>query len=145
MRFIRINISNLFPKIDEVLYIANITNFSIIGISKIKQDETFLPSELEVDGYNLVKLNWSRRVGGVARYIKSSTTYSYIDSFCSNTESIFFTLFLRKSKPILLRILCRTPNKSDFLKYINDGLMMQWWKKFSATEAMEEIAKTCSL
>ena len=57
MRFIRINISNLFPKIDEVLYIANITNFSIIGISKIKQDETFLPSELEVDGYNLVKLN----------------------------------------------------------------------------------------
>ena len=57
MHFIRINISNLFPKIDEVLYIANITNFSIIGISKTKQDETFLPSELEVDGYNLVKLN----------------------------------------------------------------------------------------
>ena len=123
MRFIRINISNLFPKIDEVLYIANITNFSIIGISKIKQDETFLPSELEVDGYNLVKLNWSRRVGGVARYIKSSTAYSYIDSFCSNTESIFFTLFcVNLSQPYCVSYV-EHPINQIFLNIS----MMVWW------------------
>ena len=44
-----------------------------------------LSSELEVDGYDLVRLDRSRRGGGVACYIKSSIAYSYKDSFCTNT------------------------------------------------------------
>ena len=40
MHFIHININSLLPKIDEVCYIANITNPSIIGISETKLDET---------------------------------------------------------------------------------------------------------
>ena len=74
MHFIHININSLLPKIDEVHYITNITNASIIGISETKLDETFLSSESEVDGYNLV------RGGGVACYIKNSIAYSYKDS-----------------------------------------------------------------
>ena len=58
--------------------------------------------------------------GGVACYIKSSIAYSYKDSFCSNTESIFVDIFFPKSKPILLGILYRPPNKSDFFKHINN-------------------------
>ena len=54
MQFIHININSLLPKIDEVHYIANKTNASIIGISETKLDETILSSELEVDGYDLV-------------------------------------------------------------------------------------------
>ena len=81
------------PKIDEVRYIANITNVSIIGISETKLDETILSSELEVDGYDLVRLDRSRRGGGVACYIKSSIAYSYKDSFCSNMESVFVDIF----------------------------------------------------
>ena len=80
MHFIHININSLLPKIDEVHYITNITNASIIGISETKLDETFLSSESEVDGYNLVRLDQSRRGGGVACYIKNSIAYSYKDS-----------------------------------------------------------------
>ena len=69
MHFIRININSLLPKIDEVRYNANITNVSIIGIRETKLDETTLSSELEVDGYDLVRLDQSRRDGGVACYI----------------------------------------------------------------------------
>ena len=69
MHFIRININSLLPKIDEVRYIANITNVSIIGICETKLDETTLSGELEVDGYDLVRLDQSRRGGGVACYI----------------------------------------------------------------------------
>ena len=64
------------PKIDEVSYIAYITNASIIGISETKLGETILSSELEVNGYGLVRLNRSRRGGGVASYVKSSIAYS---------------------------------------------------------------------
>ena len=58
MHFIHININSLLPKIDEVCcYIANITNASIIGISETKLDKTIWSSELEVDGYDLVRLD----------------------------------------------------------------------------------------
>ena len=113
-------VNSLLPKIDEVRYIANITKASIIGVSETKLDETILSSELEVDGYDLVRLDQSRRSGGVACYIKSWIAYSYEDSFCSNTESIFLDIFfLPKSKPILLGILYRPPDKSDFVRHIH--------------------------
>ena len=113
-------VNSLLPKIDEVRYIVNITKASIIGVSETKLDETILSSELEVDGYDLVRLDQSRRSGGVACYIKSWIAYSYEDSFCSNTESIFLDIFfLPKSKPILLGILYRPPDKSDFVKHIH--------------------------
>ena len=101
-------------------YIANITNASIIGISETKLDETILSGELEVGGYDLVRLDRSRRGGGVACYIKSLIAYSYKDSFCSNIKSIFVDIYLSKSKSILLGILYRPPDKSDFVKYINN-------------------------
>ena len=119
MHFIRININSLLPKTDEVRYIANITNASIIGINETKPGKTILSSGFEVDGYDLVRRDQSRR-SGVPYYIKSSIAYSYKDSFCSNTESIFVDMFLPKSKSIQLGILYRPPDKSDFVKHINN-------------------------
>ena len=57
MHFIHININTLLPKIDEVYYIANLTNASIIWIRETNVDETIFSSELEVDGYDLVRIN----------------------------------------------------------------------------------------
>ena len=61
MHFIYININSLIPKIDEVRYTANITNASIIRTNETKLDETVWSSELEVDGYDLVRLDRTRR------------------------------------------------------------------------------------
>ena len=47
------NINSLLPKTDEVRYMTNITNESIIGINETEIGETILSSELEVDGYDL--------------------------------------------------------------------------------------------
>ena len=69
MHFTHININNLLPKIDVVRYIANIINTSIIEISGTKLDRTILSGELEVDGYDLVRLDRSKKGGGVACYI----------------------------------------------------------------------------
>ena len=57
MYFIHININSILLKTDEVRYIANITNAFIIGISETNLDETILSSELEVNGYDLVRLD----------------------------------------------------------------------------------------
>ena len=57
-----------------------------------------MSSELQVDSYDLVRLDQSKWGGGVACCIKSSIAYSYKDSFCSNTESTFVDIFLPKSE-----------------------------------------------
>ena len=99
MHSIHININRLCSKIDEVRYVASITNTSIIGISETKLDETIFSNELEVYSYGLVRFDRFRRGGGVACYIKSSIAYNYNGSFCSNIESIFVDIYLPKSKP----------------------------------------------
>ena len=66
MHFIHININSLLHKIDQVCYIANITNESTIGVTDTKLGKTIFSSELEVDGYDLVRLDRSVTDGGVA-------------------------------------------------------------------------------
>ena len=61
MHFIHINTNSLLQKIDELRYVAKKCNASIIWISKTKLDEALLSSELEVNGFDLIILDQSRR------------------------------------------------------------------------------------
>ena len=76
-----------------------------------------------------MRLDQSKRCVGVTCYIKNSIAYSYKDSFCSNTKSVFFWHFLPKSKPILLRILYRPSDKQDFVNHINVFIKTGVWNK----------------
>ena len=74
-----------------------------------------MSSELEIEGYDLVRSDRSRRGGGVACFVKNSISYNWKLDFCINTKSIFIEIFLPKSKPVLIGILHRPPDKYDFL------------------------------
>ena len=115
MHFIHLNINSILPKIDEIRYIAKLTNATVIGLSETKLDNAVLSSELEIEGYDLVRSDRSRRGGGVACFVKNSISYNRKPNFCINTESIFIEIFLPKSKPVLIGILYRPPDKYDFV------------------------------
>ena len=104
MHFIHLNINSILTKIDEIHYLAKLTNATVIGLSETKLDNTVLSSELEIEGYDLVRSDRSRR-GGVACFIKNSISYNCKPNFCINAECIFIELFLPKSKPVLIGIL----------------------------------------
>ena len=55
MHFIHLNINSLLPKIDEIRYVAKLTNATVIGLSETKLDNTVLSSKLEIEGYDLVR------------------------------------------------------------------------------------------
>ena len=55
---------------DEIRYIAKLTNATVIGLSETKLDDAVLSSELEIDGYDLVRPDRSRRGGAVACFVK---------------------------------------------------------------------------
>ena len=52
MHFIHLNIHSLLPKIDEICYIAKLTNATVIGLSETKLDNTVWCSETEIKDMN---------------------------------------------------------------------------------------------
>ena len=120
LHFIHININSLLPKIDEIRHMTKITNAAIVGIGETKLDKSILSSEIDIEGFDLLRLDPSRRGGGVACYVKKFLAYNYRDNFCKNTESIFIDIFLPKTKLILIGILYRPPDKNDFVKNLEE-------------------------
>ena len=55
MHFIHFNINIILLKIDEIRYVAKLTNATVIGLSETKLDKTVLSSQLEVEEYDLVR------------------------------------------------------------------------------------------
>ena len=51
MQFFYLNINSILPKIDEVRYIAKLTNATVVGLSETKLDNGVLSSEREIEGY----------------------------------------------------------------------------------------------
>ena len=111
MYFIHLNINSIVLKINEIRYIAKLTNATVIGLSEAKLDNTVLSSEPEIEGYDLVRSDQSRRRGGVACFVKNSISYNQKPNFCINTESTFKEIFLTKSKPVLIGGLYRPLDK----------------------------------
>ena len=70
-----------------------------------------MSSELEIEGYDLVRFDRSRRGGVVACFVENYISYNRKPNFCINTESIFIEIFLTKSKSVLIVILYRPPDK----------------------------------
>ena len=88
MHFIHLNINSILPKIDELRYISKLTNAIVIGLSETKLDNTVLSGELEIKGYDLVRSDQSRTVGGIVCFVKNSVSYNRKPKFYINTESI---------------------------------------------------------
>ena len=88
-----IQIKQLLSKIDEIRYVAKLTNAIVIGLSETELDNTGLSSELEIEGYGMVRFDRSKRGGGVACFVKNSISYNRKPNFSINTESIFYRGF----------------------------------------------------
>ena len=76
LHILHLNVNSLLPKIDEIRFIPKQTNASIIGISESKLDSSILDSEVDIVGYDIIRIGRARRRGGVACYIKKSLFYT---------------------------------------------------------------------
>ena len=71
MHFGRLNVNSLLSKIEELRILAVNANISVLGITETKLDNTISNEELKVDGYNLLRSDRNKNVGGVACYMKN--------------------------------------------------------------------------
>ena len=96
------------------------SNAAIVGIGETKLDDSISSSEIEIKGYDLLRLDQSHRGGSVACYIKKSLAYNYKEKFGKRTENIFIGIFLPKTKPILAGTFYRPLDKNDFVKNLEE-------------------------
>ena len=100
LHFIHININRLLPKIEELRRDASQSNAAVIGISESKLDNSIFDSEIEIDGCNLLRFDRNRHGGGVACYVKNDLSFTKINDFPCDIETIFIVRFLPKTKPM---------------------------------------------
>ena len=110
LHFIHININGLLPKIEELSSIACQSNAAVIGISESKLDNFIFISEIEIDGYNILSFDRNRHGRGVTCYVRNDLSFTKINYFPHDIETIFKEIFLPKTKPMTVGIVYRPPS-----------------------------------
>ena len=108
LHFLHININSLLPKIDELRYIAKLSEAAVIGISESKLDDSVLSSEIQIENYDLIRSDRNRHGGGVACFIRNDLSYNTKSFLPSKIENIFIEIFLPHSKPVVVNIIPST-------------------------------------
>ena len=82
-----------------------------------------MDSELNIEGYDLIRSDRNRHGGGVACYIKKERHYNVrVNCLWTDFENIFLDLLLPNSKLILIGILYRPPDQSGFLDMVSSAI-----------------------
>ena len=70
--FLHLNINSLPPKIDEIRFISKHLNAFIIGISDYELDSAISNSKVDIENYDLIRIDCSRRGGRIACCTRNS-------------------------------------------------------------------------
>ena len=105
LHLLHLNASSLLPKIDELSYIAKLSNAAVMGITESKLDHCILDSEIEIDNYQILHCDRNRKERGVACYVRNDLSYIEKDFLPEEIENILFEILLPKTEPITVRII----------------------------------------
>ena len=119
LHFLHLNVNSLPSKIDEIKMIALKSNATIIGITETKLDNTIKDSEVNIDGYEIIRSDRNRHGGGVACYIKKNWRFNIKENVSSDFENIFLDILLPNSKPILISMAFLIKSLQKFQKWKN--------------------------
>ena len=116
--FVHININSLLPKIDELHYIAKLSEAAVIDISESKLDNSVLSSEFQIENYDLICSDRNRHCGGVACFLRNYLSYNTKSFLPSEIENIFIEIFLPHSKPHVVGTICHPLTQGSFTEAI---------------------------
>ena len=111
-----ININSLLPKVDELRAIAASTKLSIIGVTETKLDDTIKNSEVDIEGYTILRKDRNRRGGGVACYVRSDLCHNTHDKISEDLECVVLDILLPNTKQFIVGIFYRPPDENNFLE-----------------------------
>ena len=79
----------------------------------MKLDSCVKNTEVNINGYSIIRNDKNRNSGGVAYYIRNDLYFNIKNIFSNSIELAFFEILIPKL--IVIRIFYRPPNANDFL------------------------------
>ena len=120
LHFVHININSLLSKIDELPYIAKLSEAAVIGILEPKLDNSFLYCEIQIENYELIGFNRNKHGGSVACFIRNDLSYN-TKSFLPLRWKIYpYKNFLTQSKPLILGTNYSPPSQDSFNETVTE-------------------------
>ena len=114
-----ININSLLPKIDELQYIAKLSEAAVIAISESKLDDSVLPYEIQIEIYDLIRSDRTGHGGGVACFIRNNLSYNTKSFLPWDRKNIHWD-FLPHSKALIVGTIYRPPSQDSFSETITE-------------------------
>ena len=121
LHLLHLKVISLLPKIDELRYIAQLSNATVTRITEPKLGNYTLDSEIQIDDYQILRCDRNRKGGGVDCCARNDLSYIEKEFFPEEIENIFFEMLLLKTKLITVGISHRTPNQNNFLQTLNEN------------------------
>ena len=123
LHFLHSNVRSLLPKIPEVQQLLLRTKTAVFAASETWLDPSIGNGEIQIPGFNVIRQDRNRNGGGVALYIHENIAFNpRPDLAVDGMESVWVELLLPKSKGILVGVMYRPPNDSNFLSNLELSL-----------------------
>ena len=99
----QINIASLVKHYNELLVYMQSKSFDILTVNETRLDNSVHNFEVEIPGYDIVRLDRNRNGGGVAMYIRKNIPYIIRQDLAFHAlELICIEIRKPKSKPLLI-------------------------------------------
>ncbi|VEN61176.1 unnamed protein product [Callosobruchus maculatus] len=121
LKVAHINICSLCPKLNEVKYLLQAENISILGVTETWLTDKIPEQLIEIEGYTFFRADRGSRGGGVGVYVLSSLNASILtfDDYVSNPLESIWLMLKVSTVNIALGVLYRPPNPSNFNTCMN--------------------------
>ena len=119
-----LNITSLYKHIEELRILLSEQPFDIICINETRLDRTIRDEEVEITGYEIVRLDRNRNGGGVAIYLKNNISFKLRNNIIPDeAEAICLEVKKPKTKSFLISTWYRPPNlDATFFEYFENFL-----------------------
>ena len=112
LKLVPLNIASLLKHLNELRIFVEEEKPHIIGINETRLDNMINDSEIEIDGYEVMRWDRDRNVGGVALYVHKSLDVTIRqDLMDCNVESVSVQIKVGHYRPFLVTSLYRPPGK----------------------------------
>jgi len=125
LHFTHLNIRSLLPKLSELKTIILNTNVAVLSFSETWLDNTITDSEIEIQGYSIIRKDRDRGGGGVCMYIRNDIAFNIRNDLeIEGLEAIWADILLPKTKPFLIGCIYRPPKQKDFIHLLDSVLSL---------------------
>ena len=115
-----INARSILPKVEQVQHLLYSNNIHLLAVGETWLDESVLDSEIDIDGYSVLRRDRNRHGGGVMFYVCDNVSYKHVSITTEEVENIWLSLVVNKKSYLIGNIYRPPSSHSDYFDNMLD-------------------------